>query len=257
MQDLNITLIQQSLHWLDPEANRNHFAKLIQQIEQPTDLVILPEMFTTGFTMDPEPIHESLPGPTQQWMADLAQTTGTSIMGSYAVKDGDNYYNRLLFMQPDGQFDHYDKRHLFRMADEHLRYQGGNSRLVVEYKGWRICPLVCYDLRFPVWSRNRDDYDLLIYVANWPGKRKHHWQALLRARAIENLCYVAGVNRIGKDGNGYEYNGDTVLHDAQGNDLISAQHYAGCFSHTLSGDDLKRYRKEFPAYLDADAFDIK
>ncbi len=262
MHDLTVTLVQQPLAWLDATANREHFSNLITPLAGKTDLIILPEMFNTGFSMDPSPVAETMEGPTLQWINDQAKATNTAITGSFTVKEGEYFYNRMIFMQPDGHYHCYDKRHLFRMGNEHHRYQGGSERLIVEYKGWRICPMVCYDLRFPVWSRNgytdsRNDYDLLIFVANWPEPRREHWLTLLKARAIENLSYVAGVNRLGTDGNKLNYSGDSALFDAWGDEVISTQSEAGCFTNTLSYQALNKIRKQFPAHLDADAFEIK
>lgn len=262
MSDLTVTLVQQSLHWLNAEANHNQFEKLITPIRGKTDLIILPEMFSTGFSMEPAPIAETMDGPTLQWLQEQANLADAAITGSFTIKEGDNFYNRMVFMQPDGNFHCYDKRHLFRMGNEHHRYQGGNERLIVDYRGWRICPMVCYDLRFPVWSRNgfndnHNDYDLLIFVANWPEPRRDHWLSLLKARAIENLSYVAGVNRLGTDGNNLNYSGDSTLFDSWGNELISPQQEAGCFTKKLDYQALGKTRKQFPAHLDADKFELK
>ena len=260
MQDLTVTLIQQPLHWLDPEANCQQFERLISPLED-TDLIILPEMFNTGFTMHPEKVAETNTGQTLDWLTKTAQEKQCAIIASIPFKEtgkeGLHYFNRLIFMQPDGSFQHYDKRHLFRMANEHQQYQSGKKRLVVNYNGWRICPMVCYDLRFPVWSRNRNDYDFLIYIANWPASRSQHWRTLLKARAIENQAYVAGMNIIGTDGNSISYLGGSVMHDAQGNELTYAGDQAGCFTTQLNYETLLDYRKHFPAYLDADQFKIK
>lgn len=256
MQDLTLTLVQEELTWLDPPANRERFSRLIKQIEQPTDLIILPEMFSTGFTMEPERVCEPLSGANLKWMQRIAADTDSAVTGSFVVQEGKHYFNRLLFVYPDGDYRHYDKRHLFRMANEQTHYKAGEQRLILDYKGWRICPLICYDLRFPVWSRNLEDYDLLIYVANWPAKRSSHWLALLRARAIENLCFVAGVNRVGKDGNGYDYSGDSALFDARGVELIPPKSSRGSYSCTLKYSELSEYREKFPAHLDADRFEL-
>lgn len=262
MQDLTVTLIQQPLAWLDAEANRQHFAELMLPLAGKTDLFILPEMFNTGFSMDPAPVAEPMTGSTLQWLTEQAAQCDAAITSSFTVQEGDVFYNRMVFMQPNGEYHCYDKRHLFRMGNEHHRYQGGNNRLIVDYLGWRICPMVCYDLRFPVWSRNgyndgKNDYDLLIFVANWPQPRRQHWLSLLRARAIENLSYVAGVNRLGRDGNGLDYSGDSILFDAWGDEVINAHSSASCFTQTLSYQALRKVRKQFPAHLDADDFELK
>jgi len=262
MQDLTVTLIQQPLAWLDAKANQQHFADLMRPLAGKTDLIILPEMFNTGFSMEPAPVAEPMSGMTLQWLTEQAAQCGAAITGSFTIKETDKFYNRMVFMQPDGKYHCYDKRHLFRMGNEHHRYQGGSDRLIVDYLGWRICPMVCYDLRFPVWARNgysddHNSYDLLIFVANWPQPRRQHWLSLLRARAIENLSYVAGVNRLGEDGNGLAYSGDSILYDAWGDELITAHSEAGCFSQTLSYQALRKIRKQFPAHLDADDFELK
>ena len=261
MQDLTVTLIQQPLAWLDVKANQQHFADLITPLTGKTDLIILPEMFNTGFSMDPAPVAEAMTGSTLQWLKEQASRCDAAITGSFTIQEAGKFYNRMVFMQPDGEYHCYDKRHLFRMGNEHHRYQGGSERLIVDYLGWRICPMVCYDLRFPVWSRNnyadgQSSYDLLIFVANWPQPRRQHWLSLLRARAIENLSYVAGVNRLGKDGNGLEYSGDSILYDAWGDEIINARSEASCFTQTLSYQTLRKVRKQFPAHLDADAFNL-
>lgn len=262
MSDLKTTLIQQPLYWLDADANRQQFEQLITPLRGQTDLIVLPEMFSTGFSMEPAPIAEPLNGPTLQWLGEQSKAADAAITGSFTVEEDGCFYNRMVFMQPNGTYQYYDKRHLFRMGNEHHRYQSGRQRLVVDYRGWRICPMVCYDLRFPAWSRNgyhnsEHDFDLLIYVANWPQPRREHWLTLLRARAIENLCYVAGVNRLGTDGNQLHYSGDSALYDAWGEEIISAQSQAGCFTQTLSLQDLRKTRKQFPAHLDADTFELK
>ncbi len=262
-QDLQVSLIQQSLVWQDGEANRQRFAKLIREQESPADLVVLPEMFTAGFSMETQHVAEAADGPTLAWMKSLAAESGAVITGSYAVRDEANPdrppFNRLVWMRPNGDYDCYDKRHLFRMAGEHERYQSGRDKLLVELHGWRICPMVCYDLRFPVWCRNTSEqaYDLLLFVANWPAARAYHWSQLLKARAIENLACVVGVNRVGQDGKGFDYSGDSIILDAQGLPLAEPGSAAGVFSATLSAQALNGYREKFPAHLDADAFSLE
>jgi predicted amidohydrolase len=260
MQNLTITLIQQPLHWLDPEANCQQFSRLIAEIEE-SDLIILPEMFNTGFTNKSELVAETSDGKSMEWLAKTAQEKNCAIVASLCFKEIEReavqYSNRLIFMRPDGQFDYYDKRHLFRLGREHQHYKSGNRRLVLNFRGWRICPMVCYDLRFPVWARNRNDYDLLLYVANWPAARSDHWRTLLKARAIENISYVAGVNIIGTDGNHISYLGDSVVHDYFGKELLYADDEGGVFSTRLNYQQLIDYRKSFPAHLDADQFEIK
>ena len=256
MQNLKISLLQTSLHWQDKSANYKKFEALIQRTGD-TDVIILPEMFTTGFTMEPEQLAESFPGPSIDWMATQAKLADAAITGSIVTKLGGNYYNRLVWMTPDGSYQTYDKRHLFRMANEDKHYSAGKDRLVVEYKGWRICPLICYDLRFPVWSRNQNDYDLLIYIANWPSVRREPWKTLLPARAIENLCYVAGVNRVGEDGNGFPHSGDSMVIDPKGTCLFYQADQEIVETLTLDAEALLKFRKRFPADRDADDFNIK
>mgnify|MGYP003683235001 CR=1 FL=1 len=254
-QDLQVCILQQPLVWQNPVENRRNFEVLIRAQSQPSDLIVLPEMFTTGFSMDSHKVAEAADGDTVAWMRELAIETNAVITGSFAASEGDTLpVNRLIWMRPDGSYETYDKRHLFRMAGEHKRYQAGAERLLVEHKGWRICPMICYDLRFPVWCRSQDDYDLSIFVANWPAARAYHWSQLLKARAIENLAYVVGVNRIGEDGNGHAYSGDSVILDAEGRALIEPGSEQGVFHATLSATALKQYRERFPAHLDSDPF---
>lgn len=253
-QDLRLALLQTELVWHDPAANRAHFEQLLARVGE-TDLVILPEMFTTGFSMESAALAEPADGPTAVWLREQARRIGAVVTGSLIVQDEDGRHrNRLLWATPEGELLHYDKRHLFRMAGEHEYYAPGEQRLVLTLKGWRIRPLICYDLRFPVWSRAQDDTDLLLYVANWPAPRRGHWNRLLPARAIENLCYVAAVNRIGSDGNGHPYAGDSQVLDFQGEPLVEAGAVAGIFHTTLSAAALAGYRERFPAQRDADAF---
>jgi omega-amidase len=262
MQDLNITLIQTPLHWQNPDANRAMLEEKIWQIQGRTDVIVLPEMFTTGFTMKPEPLAEVMHMATCKWMKQMAAQTQAVICGSYIVKEEGRHFNRMVWMQPDGGFFTYDKRHLFRMAGEHHHYAAGTQRLVVTWKGWRICPLICYDLRFPVWSRNcvpgtnNQAYDLLLFVANWPESRVSAWDALLRARAIENLCYVAGVNRTGTDGNQISYVGHSAVYGPKGDTLWFSEKQEEIGSQDLSMEELAAYREKFPAHQDADPFGL-
>ncbi len=257
MQDLTITLLQADLHWHQADANRAMFEEKIWQLPNAGDVIVLPEMFTTGFTMEGEKWAEPMNLTTFKWMRQMAAQTEALLLGSYIVNDGGRIYNRLIWMQPDGQFHTYDKRHLFRMANEDKHYSAGKERLIAEWKGWKICPLICYDLRFPVWSRNSKlEYDLLLYVANWPQARVSAWDALLKARAIENLCYTAGVNRIGADGNDIPYNGHSAIIDPKGNYLAEPTGNEGFIQVSLPADDLISYREKFPAHLDADSFHL-
>ena len=254
MQDLTVTLLQTALAWHEPAANRAHFSELLRGLPEPADLVVLPEMFTTGFTMDVRGQAETMAGPTVAWMAGLARELNVTLCGSLIVEEAGRFHNRCVWMPPDGRLVHYDKRHLFRMAGEHEHFTAGDRREIVTLKGWRICPLVCYDLRFPVWSRGANAFDLLLYVANWPAARRSAWQSLLPARAVENQCYVAGVNRVGTDGRGVAYAGDSGLHDYLGQTLANLGEAPGHCTVTLGLDALQRYREKFPAYLDADDF---
>jgi len=255
--ELKVSLVQSELFWHQPEQNRAMFAEKLANLAGQTDVVVLPEMFTTGFSMEPEAIAEPADQETLQWMQQQAKAISAVVCGSVAVKDEKGCYNRFYWVQPDGQWQGYDKHHLFRMAGEHEHYQAGQTRPVIVYKGWRIFPQICYDLRFPVWSRNHDDYDLAIYVANWPEVREHPWQILLQARAIENLCYVAGVNRVGEDGNGLSYSGRSALIDFKGHSL--GDHGASesfVATYPLSLDSLRDFRQAFPAFEDADGFTL-
>mgnify|MGYP006197644085 CR=1 FL=1 len=261
---MKISLIQTSLAWENAEANRNNFTRLINTIEEDTDLILLPEMFATGFTMEPDKAAEGMDGETLSWMKTIATKRNCAITGSLVIEDKGHYYNRLFFVKPDGAMHMYDKRHLFSLAVEDKAYTPGSERLVLEYKGWKICPLVCYDLRFPVFSRNRYDverpealdYDLALYVANWPAARDHAWKTLLRARAIENLCYVAGLNRVGEDGNRIRYNGDSAVIDFLGHPVTECADMEVVTTSTLLGSELARHRQKFPAMLDGDRFEL-
>jgi omega-amidase len=252
MQDLRIAMLQESILPNNPQANLEHFARSMSALHK-VDLVILPEVFTTGFCAGARHFAEQVDGTAYQWMAEQAQRLQAVVTGSLVVKVSEGYVNRLVWMRPNGTYAHYDKRHLFRMAGEHTRYAGGKERVVVELHGWKILLLVCYDLRFPVWSRNRNDYDAILCVANWPAARAAHWDCLLRARAIENLSYVVGVNRVGRDEKQQEYTGGSAVFDPFGNTVIHSQR-PGCLPTVLDAQLLKNYRTAFPAHLDADEF---
>jgi omega-amidase len=250
---LKLSVLQQPLVWLDGEANLSHFDSLLGPLIN-RDLIILPEMFTTGFAMQaPE---RALPeSRVVEWLHKWARNLNAMIGGSVALSTPKGAVNRFLLVEPQGKVHFYDKRHLFRMAGEHNYYVAGTRREVVEWRGWRILPQVCYDLRFPVWSRNTQDYDLALYVANWPARRTHHWQALLTARAIENQAYVAGCNRVGDDDNGHHYSGDSLIISPQGEELARAEPGAAMIIEAeLSLEALQEYREAFPAWLDADSF---
>lgn len=255
MQDLKITIIQSDLAWEDKVRNTALFSKLIETSGY-TDIVILPEMFSTGFSMQASRLAESMQGPTMEWMKNTAAEMNVIITGSIIIEEEEKYYNRLIWMQPDGRFAYYNKRHLFSMAGEHEIYTPGNNRLIVEHKGWKICPLICYDLRFPVWSRNNVDFDLLLYVANWPERRVYAWTQLLTARAIENQCYVAGVNRIGSDGNNIYHSGNSALMDPMGEKLWEVVHERAVYTATLSSDHLHAVREKLPFLTDRDQFHL-
>lgn len=264
LPDLKLALVQTAPVWQDPAANHAHFGRLLEQAAD-ADLVILPEMFSTGFSMDAAALAEEADGPSRAWLLAQAARLGAVVVGSVITHATDgSYRNRLYWARPDGSCAHYDKRHLFRMAGEHEHYAAGQARVLLELKGWHVRPLVCYDLRFPVYSRNRFDveragmldYDLLIYVANWPSARNHAWKTLLRARAIENQCYVAGVNRVGTDGNGLHYNGESAAIDYLGNPLSEATGEEVVATALLQAAPLLEFRQHFPAMLDADAFTL-
>lgn len=254
--DLRVTLLQNDLFWENPEANRQQFETTIGRLSTPTDLLVLPEMFTTGFSMHAPALAETMDGPTVSWLQKMAAQSQAAITGSLIVQENGRYFNRLVWAEPDGTVRHYDKRHLFRMAQENAIYSAGETRLTLTWKGWNICPLICYDLRFPVWSRQHPEnpYDLLLYVANWPEKRIQAWRTLLAARAIENQAYTIGVNRTGKDPNGISYNGNSGVCLPRGDAFYLPSNPEIIHTQTLSYQDLKTFREQFPAYLDADPF---
>jgi omega-amidase len=257
---LRVTLVQADLVWHDTKANLRNFDRLLAPLAGQTDLVVLPEMFTTGFTMAPESVAEPADGPSVEWLREAAARLKAVVTGSIATADRGKHFNRLTWMRPDGSSASYDKRHLFRMAHEDEHYAAGGGQLVVELDGWKVRPLVCYDLRFPVWSRNRigadGAYDLLLYVANWPERRRYAWQTLLRARAIENLCYCVGVNRTGQDANDIHYKGDSAVIDFLGQSLTPATEHEFVTTVALDRPALEAFRRKFPAHLDADRFEL-
>lgn len=259
MADLTVSFLQTELHWQDAAANRASLDIALARLTTPTDLIVLPEMFTTGFSMAAPELAEPMDGPTVAWLRAHAAAHNAVVTGSVIIEENGAHYNRLLWVRPDGTLRTYDKRHLFTLAGEQHTYTPGGTRLVEEWRGWRICPLVCYDLRFPVWSRNQPvaPYDLLLYVANWPAVRRTAWSTLLRARAIENVACALGVNRIGRDGLDHDYTGDSALLDAKGNYLIEAESKAGVFTHTLSRAELDEFRAKFTALNDGDAFELR
>jgi omega-amidase len=293
MSTLTITTIQSNLHWEDKAANMQMFEEKIRQLQQKTEVVVLPEMFSTGFSMQPEKLAEKMDGVTVTWMKKLSAEKKIILTGSLIIEDEGNYYNRLVWMLPNGQYGFYDKRHLFAYGQEDQHYTPGNKRLIASVKGWKINLQVCYDLRFPVWSRQKPDastiadmvaseleakdfplppteeggasvaapeltpeYDVLVYVANWPERRNHAWKTLLQARAIENQCYVVGVNRVGHDGNGIYHTGDSMIVDAMGTVLYTKPNEEDIFTITLQKESLDETRTKLPFLKDADRFII-
>lgn len=259
MSALRVSLLQQPLVWQDPPGNRAHFEALLLPLSGHTDLVVLPETFTTGFSMDVERLSEPADGPSSQWLLRLAARLDAVITGSVITQDGGHYYNRLLWAAPSGELRAYDKRHLFRMGREHEHFTAGRAAWSVPWRGCNICPLVCYDLRFPVFSRRRAqlDYDVLVYVANWPAPRANAWRQLLRARAIENQAYVIGVNRVGADEPGIAHAGDSAAIDFLGQPLTELGATAAVSTVSLDLEALRAFRAKFPAHLDADAFTLE
>jgi predicted amidohydrolase len=274
MSSLTITLIQTNLHWENKKANLDMLSKKIESIKEKAEVIILPEMFNTGFSMKPEILAEDPNGETVQWMKKIAAEKKVILTGSIMIKDSsteaqndNNYFNRLIWMLPNDEYGIYDKRHLFAYGNEHTHFNAGNKRLIASVKGWKINLQVCYDLRFPVWSRQstlssgegpgvRSEYDLLIYVANWPEQRIHAWKTLLTARAIENQCYVVGVNRLGDDGNGIYHSGESMIIDPLGEILYHKKDTEDIFTYTLQKERLTEIRNKFPFLNDADSFNI-
>jgi len=252
---ISVSIIQSDIIWEDRLSNLENYQNKINQIES-TDLIVLPEMFTTGFSMNPKDISETMNGETVQWMKDNASKINSAVCGSIIIEEDDKYFNRFIWVNPDGSIHHYDKKHLFSFAGEDKNYTAGSEKIIIEYKGWKICPLVCYDLRFPVWSRNSEDYDLLIYVANWPTKRKLAWKSLLVARAIENQCYVIGVNRVGRDENNHYYSGESSLINALGETLYTNSHIEDIYTTSISKYELNKVRNQLPFLNDKDNFKI-
>ena len=254
---MKITLIQSDLFFDEKQKNLDAFEKKLNSITEPTDLIIFPEMFSTAFSMETKRLAEEMNGQTLEWLKKQAKNKQASIIASYIIQEENNYYNRLFFVFPDGKFEYYDKRHLFRMGNEHKHYTAGAEKIVVEYRGWKICPLVCYDLRFPVWSRNKEQYDLLIYIANWPAARSNQWKKLLFARAIENQAFLAAVNRIGEDKNNLPHSGDSLVIAPTGEAILTLEpNEESIETIEISKKKLEKFRKNFPVALDADDFSI-
>ena len=263
---LTVTLLQANLHWEDKSANRALFEEKIRSITEKTEVVILPEMFSTGFSMNPEKLAETMEGETVQWMKRISAEKKIILTGSAIIEEKGNYYNRLIWMLPNGQYGVYDKRHRFAYAGEDQHYTSGSKRLIASVKGWKINLLICYDLRFPVWARNtpvslengvRPEYDVLVYVANWPDRRSIAWRTLLQARAIENQCYVIGVNRVGDDPNNIHYIGESMVVDPMGEILYCKKDVEDIFTLTLDKDHLNTVREKLPFWKDADRFNIE
>lgn len=254
---MKVAIIQSPLSWENPIVNRNYFEEKINAITEKVDLIVLPEMFTTGFTMNPSAVAETMQGETILWMQSLAKAKKVAVTGSLIIKENNNFYNRLVFVFPSGEIQFYDKKHLFTLAGEDKVYTYGKEKLIVEYLGWKICPLVCYDLRFPVFARNIEDYDVLIYVANWPKPRVNAWDILLKARSVENMCYTIGVNRIGDDQNNLEYTGHSQAVDFLGNYVLEPQETEDVFIVELNKGKLLETRKKLGFLNDRDSFELK
>jgi len=268
MQDLKITIIQTDLFWENKEKNLENFSKIISSISETADIIVLPEMFNTGFAMNTEKLAEKQNDKTIEWMKETAKNKNCAIAGSLIIKERNKFFNRLIWMKPNGEFEKYDKRHLFRMSEEHNFYSAGKNKIIINHNGWKICPLICYDLRFPVWSRNKfnknnnissgNDYDCLIYIANWPEARNYAWKTLLVARAIENQSYVVGVDRIGTDGKNINYSGDSMVIDSYGKIISNTKpHETSVETITLSYSKLEEHRKAFSVSLDSDEFILR
>jgi omega-amidase len=257
MDNLKITIYQGYLFWENIDKNLQNISLRLSGIREKTNLIILPEMFNTGFTMNAETLGETMNGKTMQWMQNTAKKFDCVVTGSIIIKENGKFYNRLLWIRPDGTHEHYDKRHLFALGKEHQTYTAGTKKLIVELNGWKICPMICYDLRFPVWMRNVDeDYDLLMIVANWPEKRALHWRTLIPARAVENQSYVIGVNRVGHDGNEVYHSGDSTCIDPNGNVVYYKRDEEDVYTFSVIGDEVKKARRALPFLKDADNFKI-
>jgi len=256
-EQLKVALIQSNLVWENPSQNRINFTKKINQISTEVDIVLLPEMFTSGFTMSPENVSETMQGETVTWMLNQAKKINAAIGGSLVIRENEKYYNRFVFAQPDGTIETYNKRHTFTLAGEDKKYASGDLRVIIEYKGWKVCPLVCYDLRFPVWARNTDAYDVVFYVANWPKPRIAAWDALLKARAIENMSYCIGVNRVGVDKNKHAYSGHSSAYDGLGQQLTHIKDGIEAIEIvSLSKNHLRSIREKLMFLNDSDSFSL-
>jgi omega-amidase len=258
MENLKITTYQGYLFWENPDKNLQNISLRLSGLRTNTDLIVLPEMFNTGFTMSAAELAEPMQGKTMQWMESTAKKYECVVTGSLIISEDGKYYNRLIWMQPDGHYEYYDKRHLFALGKEHNTYTAGKKKLLVELKGWTICPMICYDLRFPVWMRNDPDhlYDLLLIVANWPERRSLHWRTLIPARAVENQAYVIGVNRVGHDGNEVYHSGDSTCIDPNGNVVYYKRDEEDVYTFTINADELTKTRRALPFLRDADGFHL-
>jgi len=258
LDELKIALIQSDLVWENVVQNRLNFSEKIKNISESVDIIILPEMFTTGFTMNASDVAETMNGETVNWMLSISKKSNAAIVGSIIISENYSFFNRLIFVHPSGKIDTYDKRHTFTLAGEDKVYQAGSKRLIVDYKGWKICPLVCYDLRFPVWARNTENYEVLIYVANWPKPRITAWDALLKARAIENMSYCIGINRVGLDASNFEYNGSSAAYDVLGKKISNITLGKEQIEIlTIEKKHIKKYREKLQFLNDQDGFNLK
>ena len=257
MDHLRVSLVQADLVWEDKEANLEKLARMVDQIDE-TDLIVLPEMFPTGFSMRPDALFDDVEGESLQWMRKLAKTKNSAVCGSVIVEVGGNYFNRLYFVKPSGDYQKYDKRHLFTLAGEEKVYTSGNERILIDWRGWKILPYVCYDLRFPVWCRNVEEADLMVFVANWPERRRDAWKTLLKARAIENMCYLVGVNRVGADGNDVMHSGDSAVYDELGKVIGAPEPFKEeLVTVVLDRENMLRSRQRFSFLADRDQFEVK
>lgn len=256
-EKLKAALLQADLHWEERDLNIQKFEEQMKGVSMEVDLIVLPEMFTTGFSMNAANLAEPAQGKTFEWMQKIAAEKDAAVTGSLITSEKGHYYNRLYFVYPDGSFKKYDKKHTFTLAEEDKTYTSGKERLFLNYKGWKICPLVCYDLRFPVWARNTEDYDVLIYVANWPAPRIHAWDTLLMARAIENMSYCLGVNRVGRDGKDHEYVGHSAAYDSLGKKISKDIENEGVIEITLEKDHLSKMRSQLRFLQDRDKFTLQ
>lgn len=254
MQALNLALVQTALNWEERDKNLAMFEEKLKQVYDDRDIIVLPEVFTTGFSMNVEKLGEPMDGGSMQWMKEKAREKNAVITGSLIIKENNKYYNRLIWMPPDGNYKHYDKRHLFVMAKEDHYFTHGAGKLITEWKGWKLCPLICFDLRFPAFVRNQEYYDAMICVANWPAKRSNHWRSLLPARAIENQCYVAAVNRVGPDGNKIDHRGDSCVIDPMGETNLSAAWEENILNATLHKENIEKTRRYMPFLEDQDQY---